>query len=44
MVRACQASAKQKGYGGIEAIAVLAEANILCVTGGVRGAGGHRVH
>lgn len=34
MVRACQASAKQKGYGGIEAIAVLAEANILSLQGG----------
>ncbi len=34
MVRACQASAKQKGYGGIEAIAVLAEANILTAQGG----------
>ena len=34
MVRACQASAKQKGYGGIEAIAVLAEANILASQGG----------
>jgi class 3 adenylate cyclase/tetratricopeptide (TPR) repeat protein len=34
IVRACQASAKQKGYGGIEAIAVLAEANILASQGG----------
>ncbi len=33
MVRACQASAKQKGYGGIEAIAVLAEANVLASQG-----------
>ncbi len=33
LVRACQASAKQKGYGGIEALAVLAEANILASQG-----------
>ncbi len=33
MMRACQASAKQKGYGGIEAIAVLAEANVLASQG-----------
>jgi tetratricopeptide (TPR) repeat protein len=33
MVRACQASAKQKGYGGIEAIAVLVEANVLVSQG-----------
>lgn len=33
MIRACQASAKQKGYGGIEAIAVLAEANVLASQG-----------
>jgi class 3 adenylate cyclase/tetratricopeptide (TPR) repeat protein len=29
LLRACQASAKQKGYGGIEALAAFAEANIL---------------
>jgi class 3 adenylate cyclase/tetratricopeptide (TPR) repeat protein len=33
LVRACQASAKQKGYGGIEALAVFAEANILASQG-----------
>jgi class 3 adenylate cyclase/tetratricopeptide (TPR) repeat protein len=29
IARACRAGAKQKGYGGIEALAALAEANIL---------------
>ena len=29
MVRACQAGAKQKGYGGVEALAILSEAAIL---------------
>jgi tetratricopeptide (TPR) repeat protein len=29
LVRSCQASAKQKGYGGIEALAVFSEAAIL---------------
>jgi ATP/maltotriose-dependent transcriptional regulator MalT len=33
MVRACQASAKQKGYGGVEALAIFAEANILASQG-----------
>ena len=33
LVRACQASAKQKGYSGIEALAVFAEANILASQG-----------
>ncbi len=33
LVRASQAGAKQKGYGGIEALAVLAEANILASQG-----------
>ena len=33
LVRACQASAKQKGYGGIEALAAFAEANILASQG-----------
>ncbi len=33
LVRACQASAKQKGYAGIEALAVFAEANILASQG-----------
>jgi class 3 adenylate cyclase/tetratricopeptide (TPR) repeat protein len=33
MVRACQASAKQKGYGGIEALAVFAEASVLASQG-----------
>jgi class 3 adenylate cyclase/tetratricopeptide (TPR) repeat protein len=33
LVRACQASAKQKGYGGIEALAVFAEASILASQG-----------
>ncbi len=33
LVRACQASAKQKGYGGIEALAVLSEATILTSQG-----------
>ena len=34
LVRACQAGAKQKGYGGIEALAVLSEAAILSNQGG----------
>jgi class 3 adenylate cyclase/tetratricopeptide (TPR) repeat protein len=34
LVRACQAGAKQKGYGGIEALAVFFEANILASQGG----------
>ena len=33
MVRACQASAKQKGYAGVEALATLAEANMLASQG-----------
>jgi class 3 adenylate cyclase/tetratricopeptide (TPR) repeat protein len=33
MVRACQAGARQKGYGGAEALAALAEANILASQG-----------
>jgi class 3 adenylate cyclase/tetratricopeptide (TPR) repeat protein len=33
LVRASQAGAKQKGYGGIEALAVFAEANILSSQG-----------
>ena len=33
LVRACQAGAKQKGYGGIEALAVFSEANILSSQG-----------
>jgi tetratricopeptide (TPR) repeat protein len=33
LVRACQASAKQKGYAGVEALAVIAEANILTSQG-----------
>ncbi len=33
LVRASQASAKQKGYGGVEALAVMAEANILASQG-----------
>jgi tetratricopeptide (TPR) repeat protein len=33
MVRACQASAKQKGYAGVEALAAYAEANILASQG-----------
>jgi class 3 adenylate cyclase/tetratricopeptide (TPR) repeat protein len=33
LVRACQAGAKQKGYGGIEALAALTEANILAAQG-----------
>ncbi len=42
LVRACQAGAKQKGYGGIEALAVFAEANILASQGALPGGGGHR--
>ena len=34
LVRACQASARQKGYAGIEALATSAEANILASQGG----------
>ena len=34
LVRACQSGARQKGYGGIEALAALAEANILASQGG----------
>ena len=34
ILRACQASARQKGYAGIEALAVSAEANILAAQGG----------
>jgi tetratricopeptide (TPR) repeat protein len=34
LLRACQASAKQKGYAGIEALAASAEANILASQGG----------
>ena len=33
LVRACQAGAKQKGYGGIEALAVFCEAAILSSQG-----------
>ncbi|KRR27974.1 hypothetical protein CQ14_09130 [Bradyrhizobium lablabi] len=33
LLRACQASARQKGYAGIEALAVSAEANILASQG-----------
>lgn len=33
LVRACQAGARQKGYSGIEAVAVLTEANILVSQG-----------
>ena len=33
LIRACQASAKQKGYGGIEALATFAEANVLASQG-----------
>jgi class 3 adenylate cyclase/tetratricopeptide (TPR) repeat protein len=34
LLRACQASARQKGYAGIEALAASAEANILAGQGG----------
>ncbi|WKA30742.1 ATP-binding protein [Bradyrhizobium roseum] len=34
LLRACQASARQKGYAGIEALAMSAEANILATQGG----------
>jgi tetratricopeptide (TPR) repeat protein len=34
ILRACQASARQKGYAGIEALALSAEANILAAQGG----------
>ncbi|WFU20446.1 AAA family ATPase [Bradyrhizobium sp. CB3481] len=34
LLRACQASARQKGYAGIEALATSAEANILASQGG----------
>jgi class 3 adenylate cyclase/tetratricopeptide (TPR) repeat protein len=34
VLRACQASARQKGYAGIEALAASAEANILASQGG----------
>ena len=34
VLRACQASARQKGYAGIEALAVSAEGNILATQGG----------
>jgi tetratricopeptide (TPR) repeat protein len=34
LLRACQASARQKGYAGIEALAASAEANILATSGG----------
>ena len=34
ILRACQASARQKGYAGIEALAMSAEANILATQGG----------
>jgi tetratricopeptide (TPR) repeat protein len=34
LLRACQASARQKGYAGIEALAASAEANILASQGG----------
>jgi class 3 adenylate cyclase/tetratricopeptide (TPR) repeat protein len=33
LVRACQAAAKQKGYGGVEVLAVFTEANILSSQG-----------
>jgi len=33
LVRACQAGARQKGYGGVEALAVFAEAGILASQG-----------
>jgi ATP/maltotriose-dependent transcriptional regulator MalT len=33
LIRSCQASAKQKGYGGIEALATFAEANVLAAQG-----------
>src|SRR5206468_12428645 len=33
LVRACQAGARQKGYGGVEALAVFAEAGILSLQG-----------
>ena len=33
LIRACQASAKQKGYGGIEALATFAEASVLASQG-----------
>jgi tetratricopeptide (TPR) repeat protein len=33
LLRACQASARQKGYAGIEALAASAEANILASQG-----------
>jgi tetratricopeptide (TPR) repeat protein len=33
LVRACQAGAKQKGYGGVEALAVFSEASILASQG-----------
>ncbi len=33
LVRACQAGAKQKGYGGIEALAAFSEASILSMQG-----------
>jgi len=38
LVRASQAGAKQKGYGGIEAMAVFTEANILASRGAVEAA------
>jgi tetratricopeptide (TPR) repeat protein len=34
LARSCQAGAKQKGYGGIEALAAFTEANILASQGG----------
>ena len=33
LVRGCQAGARQRGYGGVEALAVFAEANILASQG-----------
>ena len=36
LVRACQAGARQKGYGGVEALAVFAEAGILALQGTAR--------
>src|SRR6185295_10596918 len=33
LVRACEAGAKQKGYGGVEALAAFTEANILSSQG-----------
>ena len=44
LVRACQASAKQKGYGGIEALARFCRGQHSGVTGSVGGGRGDRLH